>query len=139
MFVRIPLPCSEPTFAKRQAMDLISHLSGGPLSNTATEVLDFAGIVQVRPMGVSNGCAAKFLVNILNAKRAGQGDRHSLLGYGNLGEHATGDAAEGHSLSQQKNPDIDFVLCIGNFFYIDEVHGNASQERTHADPSTHCF
>ena len=59
---------AERTFAKRQALDLISHLTGGPLSNTATEVLDSASIVQVRPLAVSKGRALKHLLAYLHKK-----------------------------------------------------------------------
>ena len=59
---------AEPTFAKRQALDLISHLTGGPLSNTATEVLDSHNIVQVRPLAVSKGRALKHLLAYLHKK-----------------------------------------------------------------------
>ncbi len=41
---------AEPLFARRQANDMISHLTGGPLSNTSTEVLDSSNIIQVRCM-----------------------------------------------------------------------------------------
>ena len=59
---------AEPTFAKRQALDLISHLTGGPLSNTATEVLDSANIIQVRPLAVSKGRALKHLLAYLHKR-----------------------------------------------------------------------
>lgn len=59
---------ADPVFAKRQALDLISHLTGGPLSNTSTEVLDSANIVQVRPLAVSKGRALKHLLTYLTRK-----------------------------------------------------------------------
>ena len=83
---------AERTFAKRQALDLISHLTGGPLSNTATEVLDSASIVQVRPLAVSKGRALKHLLAYLHKKYR----RHSRqqLGGRRQGEAQGSDSEE---------------------------------------------
>ena len=71
---------AEPVFAKRQALDLMSHLTGGPLSNTATEVLDSASIIQVRPLAVSKGRALHHLLTFLQ--------RHSQTSRGAVGAAA---------------------------------------------------
>lgn len=42
-----------------QSQELVTHLTGGPLSNTATQVINSSFIVQVRPLGVTKGFAAK--------------------------------------------------------------------------------
>ena len=69
---------ADPSFARRQVNDLITHLTGGPLSNTATEVLDSSGIVQVRPLGVSKGHALRTILNLLFKRARGAAKRRRL-------------------------------------------------------------
>jgi trehalose-6-phosphatase len=58
-----------PVFARRQVNDLATHLTGGPLSNTATEVLDNSGVVQVRPLGLSKGTALRTILHLLSRRQ----------------------------------------------------------------------
>ena len=113
---------AERTFAKRQALDLISHLTGGPLSNTATEVLDSASIVQVRPLAVSKGRALKHLLAYLHKKYRRQSRQQQLSSKRQLGQHGSDSeedpstvatstlnaeddtASSGHSVSLPLNP-----------------------------------
>ena len=80
---------AERTFAKRQALDLISHLTGGPLSNTATEVLDSASIVQVRPLAVSKGRALKHLLAYLHKKHKRHSRQQLLSNRKQLGQQGS--------------------------------------------------
>ena len=80
---------AERTFAKRQALDLISHLTGGPLSNTATEVLDSASIVQVRPLAVSKGRALKHLLAYLHKRFKRHSRQQQLSNKRQAGQHGS--------------------------------------------------
>ena len=77
---------SEPLFAKRQALDLISHLTGGPLSNTATEVFDSNETVTVRPSGVTRSKAFKHILNQISSSSARESIASSPLVHGGTGE-----------------------------------------------------
>ena len=107
---------AERTFAKRQALDLISHLTGGPLSNTATEVLDSASIVQVRPLAVSKGRALKHLLAYLHKKYRRETRQQQLSNRRQQGLHGSDSeddpftsataslSAEQEGASSQMNP-----------------------------------
>ena len=102
---------AEPTFAKRQALDLISHLTGGPLSNTATEVLDSANIVQVRPLAVSKGRALKHLLAYLHKRYHRKGGRRhwrradTIASDSDEGEQGRGEVDDDSSAQHQLSID----------------------------------
>lgn len=116
---------SEQIFAQRQALDIITHLTGGPLTNTSAELVEEAGLVQVRPAAVSKGRALKAALSIL------------------LNDDTLMGTSEFHSsnrvLQNNQHSFIDFVLCIGTFINRDEdMFGflNEWQRTGHLPPLT---
>jgi trehalose-6-phosphatase len=89
---------AEPEFANRQVLDLVAHLRGGMLANTATEIVEENGRIEVRPTGIHRARALKTILHRLE-------NRHRFF------------RAEG----EQKNdkidyqPEFDFLLCLGSF------------------------
>ncbi len=79
---------AEPSFAKQQANDMVTHLTGGPLSNTSTELIDQSSIITVRPLGVSKGIAAETIFDELQE-----------LGYDALTQQKTEDEMDEYVMS----------------------------------------
>ena len=102
----------DPVFARQQANDLISHLTGGPLSNTATEVVESHQIIQVTSAGITKGRAVKFIVNHLNQRRlkltrqegeVNSGDEHSAKSATEESSSASDEKSESRAQSGTPN------------------------------------
>lgn len=118
---------SEITFAKQQVNDMISHLSGGPLSKSSTEVVDSHGMVQIRPLGVSKGFIALNVINELQTptkRKDASSDLNFAVGSlpGDLSEEIAEEERKKKMEEEEEGEakEFDFVLCLGNFVERDE-------------------
>lgn len=130
----------EPHLGKRQANDLCTHLTGGPLSNTSTQVTDLAGIITVQPLGITKLSSCRQMLHVLQKKKNAVKQQGRWL-LPDSDEESGSDRGRGSgtdSDSELRPPagllppngasssgvadvsPVDFFLCLGDFSTTDE-------------------